>query len=82
MSTPTAPVTLIPARHDTACPFAPPPAYTEAASTGPVSRAELPDGSPCWLVTGYQEVRTVLSDRRFSADAHAARVPLPHRGAA
>ncbi|KOV36029.1 cytochrome P450 [Streptomyces sp. XY431] len=80
MSTPTAPVTLIPARHDTACPFAPPPAYTEAASTGPVSRAELPDGSPCWLVTGYQEVRTVLSDRRFSADARRPAFPFLTEG--
>ncbi|MDY0816507.1 cytochrome P450 [Kitasatospora purpeofusca] len=80
MSTPTAPVTLIPARHDTACPFAPPPAYTEAAGTGPVSRAELPDGSPCWLVTGYQEVRTVLSDRRFSADARRPAFPFLTEG--
>ncbi|MFE6748338.1 cytochrome P450 [Kitasatospora purpeofusca] len=80
MSTPTAPVTLIPARHDTACPFAPPPAYTEAAGTGPVSRAELPDGSPCWLVTGYQEVRTVLSDRRFSADARRPDFPFLTEG--
>ncbi|MEV0189455.1 cytochrome P450 [Kitasatospora purpeofusca] len=80
MSTPTAPVTLIPARHDTACPFAPPPAYTEAAGSGPVSRAELPDGSPCWLVTGYQEVRKVLSDRRFSADARRPDFPFLTEG--
>ncbi|GAA1413101.1 cytochrome P450 [Kitasatospora putterlickiae] len=72
----TVPVTPIPARHDTACPFAPPPAYTEAARTGPVSRAELPDGTPCWLVTGYQEVRAVLSDRRFSADARRPAFPF------
>ncbi|MFE2178360.1 cytochrome P450 [Kitasatospora sp. NPDC059462] len=72
----TVPVTPIPARRDTACPFAPPPAYTEAAGTGPVSRAELPDGSPCWLVTGYQEVRTVLSDRRFSADVRRPAFPF------
>ncbi|MFJ8431606.1 cytochrome P450 [Kitasatospora sp. NPDC094019] len=80
MSTPTAPVTLIPARHDSGCPYAPPPAYTEAAGTGPVSRAELPDGSPCWLVTGYQEVRTVLSDRRFSADARLPAFPFLTEG--
>ncbi|MFF7453208.1 cytochrome P450 [Kitasatospora sp. NPDC008115] len=76
----TVPVTPIPARHDTACPFAPPPAYTEAASTGPVSRAELPDGGHCWLVTGYQEVRTVLSDRRFSADARRPDFPFLNEG--
>ncbi|MFE7193688.1 cytochrome P450 [Kitasatospora sp. NPDC057541] len=76
----TVPVTPIPARRDTACPFAPPPAYTEAASTGPVSRAELPDGSPCWLVTGYQEVRTVLSDHRFSSDARRPAFPFLSEG--
>ncbi|MFE6870409.1 cytochrome P450 [Kitasatospora sp. NPDC057692] len=76
----TVPATPIPSRHDTTCPFAPPPAYTEAASTGPVSRAELPDGSPCWLVTGYQEVRTVLSDRRFSADARRPAFPFLTEG--
>ncbi|MQS10865.1 cytochrome P450 [Streptomyces kaniharaensis] len=58
------------------CPFSPPPAYTEAARTSSVTRAELPDGSPCWLVTGYPEVRTVLSDRRFSADARHPAFPL------
>ncbi|MER6360553.1 cytochrome P450 [Kitasatospora sp. NPDC001527] len=76
----TVPVIPIPARYETACPFAPPPAYTEAASTGPVGRAELPDGSPCWLVTGYPEVRTVLSDRRFSADARRPGFPFLTEG--
>ncbi|MFB6894058.1 cytochrome P450 [Kitasatospora sp. NPDC056327] len=80
LSTSIAPVTSIPARHDTACPFAPPPAYTDAANGGPVSRAELPDGTPCWLVTGYPEVRTVLSDRRFSADARRPEFPFLTEG--
>lgn len=34
--------------------------------TEPVSRVRLPDGRPAWLVVGYQEVCTVLSDPRFS----------------
>ncbi|WP_327673579.1 cytochrome P450 [Kitasatospora sp. NBC_00458] len=75
-STPTTQAPLLPARHDTRCPFNPPPAYTEAAATGPVSRAELPDGTSCWLVTGYQEVRTVLSDSRFSADVRRPGFPF------
>ncbi|MFD5086806.1 cytochrome P450 [Kitasatospora sp. NPDC058201] len=75
-STPTAPAPLLPARHDTRCPYSPPPVYTEAAGSGPVSRAELPDGTSCWLVTGYEEVRTVLSDRRFSADARRPEFPF------
>jgi cytochrome P450 len=32
----------------------------------PVTRVELPDGSAAWLVTGFDEVREVLIDRRFS----------------
>jgi cytochrome P450 len=32
----------------------------------PVSRVRLLDGRPCWLVLGYREVLTVLSDPRFS----------------
>ncbi|MFJ2581889.1 cytochrome P450 [Kitasatospora aureofaciens] len=75
-TTPAATAVPLPAPHDNRCPFSPPPAYTEAARTSSVSRAELPDGSPCWLVTGYPEVRTVLSDRRFSADARHPAFPL------
>ncbi|NEB76509.1 cytochrome P450 [Streptomyces sp. SID14478] len=58
------------------CPFTPPPAYTEAAGRAPVTRSVLPDGSACWLVTGYQEVRSVLSDARFSADARTPGFPF------
>ncbi|MGV9264792.1 cytochrome P450 [Kitasatospora sp. NPDC003701] len=76
-STPTAPAPapLLPAPHDGRCPFNPPPAYTEAAREGSVTRAELLDGSSCWLVTGYPEVRSVLSDRRFSADIRHPEFP-------
>ncbi|WP_406208930.1 cytochrome P450 [Kitasatospora sp. NBC_01560] len=75
-STPTAPAPLLPAPQDGGCPFSPPSVYTDAARTGTVTRATLLDGSSCWLVTGYQEVRTVLSDRRFSADARRPEFPF------
>ncbi|GAA2146146.1 cytochrome P450 [Kitasatospora kazusensis] len=58
---------LLPAEAD-GCPFDPPSAYRQAADRSPVTRTRLWDGSSCWLVTGYQEVRTVLADQRFSAD--------------
>jgi cytochrome P450 len=32
----------------------------------PVVQAELPDGSPAWLIGGYEEVRQALVDQRFS----------------
>ncbi|MFF7588664.1 cytochrome P450 [Kitasatospora purpeofusca] len=78
---PTTPVLALPAPHSGGCPFGPPPAYPEAAATGPVTRAKLPDGDLCWLVTGFAEVRTVLSDRRFSADIRHPAFPLLVAGA-
>ncbi|MEK2492796.1 cytochrome P450 [Kitasatospora purpeofusca] len=78
---PTTPVLPLPAPHSAGCPFGPPPAYPEAAAAGPVTRAELPDGDLCWLVTGFAEVRTVLSDRRFSADIRHPSFPLLVAGA-
>ncbi|MCX5214874.1 cytochrome P450 [Kitasatospora sp. NBC_00240] len=75
-TTPTAPAALaLPAAHGS-CPFDPPPAYDQAARQGTVTPAELPDGAFCWLVTGHHEVRTVLSDPRFSADARHPGFPF------
>ncbi|WP_329554150.1 cytochrome P450 [Streptomyces sp. NBC_00696] len=62
------------------CPFDPPPAYTAAAREAAVSRATLPDGTACWLVTGYDEVRAVLADARFSADARTPGFPFLSAG--
>ncbi|WUN30048.1 cytochrome P450 [Kitasatospora sp. NBC_00315] len=75
-STPIAPPTVLPAAPGGACPFDPPSAYRQAGLEGPVTAGELPDGSFCWLVTGHQEVRTVLSDHRFSADARRPGFPF------
>ncbi|MEU9894994.1 cytochrome P450 [Streptomyces phaeochromogenes] len=58
------------------CPFDPPPAYAAAAREGAVTRAVLPDGTAAWLVTGYDEVRAVLADPRFSADARTPGFPF------
>ena len=62
------------------CPFTPPPAYTAAAREAAVTRAVLPDGTACWLVTGYDEVRAVLADARFSADARTPGFPFLSAG--
>jgi cytochrome P450 len=52
------------------------PAYAEARDTSGMLRIQLPYGQPAWLATRYQDVRTVLGDRRFSrAMAVAADVP-------
>ncbi|WP_042387309.1 cytochrome P450 [Streptacidiphilus melanogenes] len=61
------------------CPFAPPPAYQEALER-PVSRISLWDGSHAWLVTRHEDVRAVMGDRRFSADARNAGFPFLSEG--
>jgi cytochrome P450 len=50
------------------CPFAPPPAYEEIREQEPVSRVRLPDGGWAWVVSRHEDARTVLNNRRFSAD--------------
>ncbi|PYC66968.1 cytochrome P450 [Micromonospora arborensis] len=40
--------------------------YEALRRTEPVSRVQLPYGEPGWLVTRHADVRTVLSDPRFS----------------
>ncbi|MCR6486889.1 cytochrome P450 [Amycolatopsis sp. OK19-0408] len=46
--------------------------YARLRAEGPVHRAEAPDGSPVWLVTGYEDVRAGLADLRLSLDkAHS-----------
>lgn len=75
-SSSTAPSIALPARHSAGCPYGPPPAYTEAAATSRLTRATMPGGESVWLVTGYAEVRAILSDRRFSSDVRHPSFPL------
>ncbi|MEU6325892.1 cytochrome P450 [Streptomyces sp. NPDC047049] len=59
----------VPAARAEGCPFDPAPGVERARREEPVTRATLWDGSTCWLVTRHQDVREVLGDPRFSADA-------------
>ncbi|MGW7573094.1 cytochrome P450 [Streptomyces sp. NPDC054765] len=59
----------VPAARAAGCPFDPAPGVERARREEPVTRATLWDGSSCWLVTRYEDVRAVLGDPRFSADA-------------
>ncbi len=46
--------------------------FRALAGNRPVVWVELPDGSTAWLVIGYEEVRQVLVDQRFSRAAAVA----------
>jgi cytochrome P450 len=74
----TEPITLPASRG--ACPFDPPPGYERAQREDPVTRVELFDGSTAWMVTRYEDVRAVLGDKRFSAEADRPNFPFVSPG--
>ncbi|MEF9885927.1 cytochrome P450 [Streptomyces sp. P9-A4] len=60
-------VTALPTERRPGCPFDPPAELVDARSHGPISRYTHPGGKPGWLITGYDLVRSVLADPRFSS---------------
>ncbi|RKR91951.1 cytochrome P450 [Micromonospora pisi] len=60
-------VTTMPTARQLGCPFDPPAELIEARQHSPISRYTFPGGKPGWLVTGYDLVRSVLADPRFSS---------------
>ncbi|MET9646324.1 cytochrome P450 [Streptomyces syringium] len=60
-------VTTLPTVRQPGCPFDPPAELIDARRHGPISRYTFPGGKPGWLITGYDLVRSVLADPRFSS---------------
>ncbi|MFI9504737.1 cytochrome P450 [Nocardia sp. NPDC052566] len=60
-------VTTMPAERRPGCPFDPPAELIEARRHGPISRYTFPGGEPGWLITGYDLVRSIVADSRFSS---------------
>ncbi|WP_219466301.1 cytochrome P450 [Nonomuraea rhizosphaerae] len=60
-------VPAMPAARQPGCPFDPPKELVEAREHGPISRFPFPDGHQGWLVTGYDLIRAILADPRFSS---------------
>ncbi|MBF6331116.1 cytochrome P450 [Nocardia transvalensis] len=60
-------VTTLPAARQPGCPFDPPAELIDARRHGPISHYTFPGGKPGWLITGYDLVRSVLADQRFSS---------------
>ncbi|MGR6915545.1 cytochrome P450 [[Actinomadura] parvosata] len=57
----------MPAARQPGCPFDPPKELIEARAQSPISRFTFPDGHQGWVVTGYDLLRQVLADPRFSS---------------
>ncbi|PXX57354.1 cytochrome P450 [Nocardia tenerifensis] len=60
-------VTTLPTARQPGCPFDPPEELIDARRHGPISRYTFPGGKSGWLVTGYDLVRSMLADSRFSS---------------
>jgi len=57
--------------------YHPSPVFGRLREQCPVARITTPDGNSAWLATRYEDVRTVLTDQRFSRAAAAGpAVPL------
>ncbi|MEU7853900.1 cytochrome P450 [Nonomuraea sp. NPDC049141] len=67
MNEPLHSVTTMPTARQPGCPFDPPKELIQAREQSPISRLPFPDGHQGWLVTGYDLVRSVLADSRFSS---------------
>nr|WP_307553710.1 cytochrome P450 [Streptosporangium lutulentum] len=60
-------ITTMPTARQPGCPFDPPKELIQAREHGPISRFPFPDGHQGWLVTGYDLIRSILADSRFSS---------------
>ncbi len=67
---------LLPTERQSGCPFDPPKELRQAREHGPISRYPFPGGHEGWLITGYDLVRSVLADSRFSSRKELMRHPL------
>lgn len=67
----------LPMKRD-AGPFDPPREITRLREARPVSPMVFPDGHEGWLVTGYEEVRRLMADTRFSSRQDLGILHLPY----
>ena len=58
------------------CPYAPPAEHVRLREEAPVSRVRLPNGSIAWALARHEDVRTMLSDPRFSSDRRKPGFPV------
>ncbi|KAA2262678.1 cytochrome P450 [Solihabitans fulvus] len=61
-----------------ASPFDPPSQITRLREARPVSPMSFPDGHEGWIVTGYEAVRQVMADTRFSSRQDIGVLHVPY----
>lgn len=64
----------------TGCPFTLPDELDRLRRDEPVAPVRLHNGASAWLVSGYEHVRTVLADERFSRRQTRERAARPGQG--
>jgi cytochrome P450 len=64
------------------CPFAPPAAYERLREQAPINRIRLISGGEAWWISGHEEGRAILADRRFSSDKRKDGFPIVNVDAA
>jgi cytochrome P450 len=69
-------ITTLPTQRQPDRPFDPPAELAEIRERHPLVRMTYPDGHDGWLATGYQAVRTILGDRRFSSRYELMHLPM------
>jgi cytochrome P450 len=69
-------ITTLPTHRRPGRPFDPPAELAGIRDRHPLVRMTYPDGHDGWLATGYQAVRTILGDRRFSSRYELMHLPL------
>lgn len=57
---------------DQRCPFDPDPRYNSLRTSSPVHRVSTPAGFDVWLVSGYEDARTVLGDAEAFSNVDAS----------
>ncbi|AVT34271.1 cytochrome P450 [Plantactinospora sp. BC1] len=62
------------------CPYAPPAEHLRLQQQEPVARVTLPDGSTAWALSRLEDIRTMLTDPRFSSDRQRDGYPLQPPG--
>ncbi len=79
-SHPVEPVPRMPTGRDAGCPFDPTAEMTALRDRDPLVRLTFPDGHVGWLATGYETVRAVFADSRFSSRYELLHYPFADIG--